>query len=103
MPDGVPTHTNANSAFCSPWIVVEREPEATRLEVAGDDLLEAGLEDRNLATTEPFDFVRIDIDTDDLVTQLCKTGGGYQPDVVRSNYRNRGHVSESNVYRGGAE
>ena len=91
LPDGVPTQTNANCAVLSPSVVVEGKAQAAGLEVLDDDLLQAWLVDRQLASTEPFHLARVDVDADDLIAQLGETGGGDQTNVVRPDDSDGGH------------
>ena len=72
-------------------VVVERKVQASSLDVLDDDLFQPRLVNRQLAAPEPLDFPRVDVDADDLVAQLCETGGCYQPNVVGPDYCDVGH------------
>ena len=47
-----------------------------------DELLEAGLVDRDLAALEARDLVGVDVDAPDLVAELGEAGGGDEADVA---------------------
>ena len=72
-------------------LVVERKVQASSLDVLDDDLFQPRLVNRQLAAPEPLDFGRVDVNADDLVAELCETGGGYQPNVVGPDYCDVGH------------
>ena len=48
----------------------------------GDQLLEAGLVDRDLAALEALDLVGVDVDAPDLVAELGEAGRGDEADVA---------------------
>ena len=75
--------------------VVEGELEASGLGVLDDDLLEARLVDRKLATTEPLDLAGIDVDPDYLVAQLGEAGRRNQTNIVGTDNCDIGHVRAS--------
>ncbi len=81
--------------FAQALVVVEGEPQTTGFEVLNDNFFEARLVDRQLATTKPLHFARVDVDADDLVAQLRETGGGYQPNVICPDDCDVGHYQPS--------
>ena len=91
MPDGVPTHTNANWRSAQTLDVVQREAQAARLDVLDDDLFQARLVDWQLAAPEPLHFARVDVDAHDLVAQLREAGGGDQPNIIGADDGDIGH------------
>ena len=76
-------------------VVVEREAQASGLEVLDDDFFQPRLVNRQLAAPEPLHFARVDVDADDLVAELSETGGGYQPNVIGSDDCDVGHCAAS--------
>src|SRR5205085_5290533 len=65
-----------------------REGQAAFLDVALDELLEAGLVDRDLTGFESRDLSLVDIDARDVVSALGKTRTGNQADVAGPNDTN---------------
>jgi len=49
------------------------------VDVAAQQLLEAGLVDRDLASIQTGDLVRIDVQADDVVAALRETGAATRP------------------------
>ena len=49
--------------------------------MAGDELLETGLPDRDPALLEALDLGRVDVDAPDIVAELGEAGGGHEADV----------------------
>jgi hypothetical protein len=49
------------------------------------DFLEAGFVDRNFASLERFDFPRVVIDADDIVTDIGETGARDEANITGTN------------------
>ena len=64
------------------------EAEPFGFHIAGNQRIEAGLEDRNLATLQRVDLAEILVDAGDLVAEIRKTGAGDQSDIARANHGN---------------
>ena len=64
------------------------EIEPLGLDVGGDQRIEPGLEDRDLAATQRCDLVGILVDAGDLVAEIRKAGAGNQPHIARANHGN---------------
>ena len=69
------------------------EGEPPGLDVAGDQRIEARLEDRNLAPLQRIDLAGILVDASDLVAEIRKTGAGDQPDIACANHGNPHELS----------
>ena len=63
------------------------ELQAAGLTIGCDDFVQARFEDRNLARFQPRDLGSVDIDADDIVADLGKTGAGHQADIARAENR----------------
>src|SRR5262249_32952597 len=78
-----------------PFFVVEGETQASSLDVLADDFFQPRLVNRQLAAAGPIAFAWVNVDSDNLVAQLCETGGGYQSNVIGSDYSDVGHCLRS--------
>ena len=67
---------------------IGREVEALGLDIGGDEFVEAGLVDRNLAAMQGGDLAGILVHAGDLVAEIRKTGAGNQPHIARANHGN---------------
>ena len=76
------------------------EGEAALLDIAADDVLEAGLEDRHDAVGQTLDLRRVDIDAGDLVADIGEAGASHQADVTRSENGDLHGVSTGSIERG---
>ncbi len=63
------------------------ERRADRPSVAGDELVEPGLEDRDLAALQGRDLVGVLIDAYDRMAEVGEAGAGDQPDIARADHR----------------
>src|SRR5207253_197558 len=61
------------------------ELQAPLADVAVDDLVEAGLVDRDLSLLQSLDFFGVDVDAADVVTEVGQARAGDQADVARPN------------------
>ena len=64
--------------------VIAGEVEPTGGNVAGDQLFELRLVDRQMALTQGGNPILIDIDAGDVVSEIGETGAGYETDVARA-------------------
>ncbi len=64
------------------------EAEPPGLDVAGDQRIEARLEDRNLAPLQRVDLAGVLVDAGDVVAEIRKAGAGDQPHIARANHGN---------------
>src|SRR5205823_10189849 len=71
------------------------EGQLATLHGVGHQLSEAGLMDGRISALEPRDLSLVDIDTDDLMTEIGKTYGGGQPDITGANDGNGTHILKS--------
>ena len=62
----------------------DHEAQAPRPQALLDEPVEAVLDDRDLATGQPSDLVRVDVGARDLVAEMGEAGSGRQPDVARA-------------------
>ncbi len=60
--------------------------EVQALGVARQQLLQAGLVDRNLAAAQALDLGRVDVHAPHLAAQLGEAGGGHQPDIAGADH-----------------
>src|SRR5262249_18255747 len=72
-------------------VVVKSEAKPLGFEVLNDDFFQPRFVNRKLATPESLYFARVDVDADNLVAQFSETGGGNQPDVIRTDDCDIGH------------
>jgi hypothetical protein len=63
---------------------IGREAQPSFADVLADDLVEAGLVDRDLALVEGVDLLDVDIDTDHVVAEVGEAGAGHEAHVARS-------------------
>ena len=68
-------------------VQIGREAEPPRGGVAGDQLVEAGLEDRDLAALEAFDLAGILVDAGDRYAEFGKARARDQADISRPDHR----------------
>ena len=74
----------------------------SRPRLLGDELAEAGLEDRNPARLEILDPLRDDVADDHVVAQVGEAGGGHEPDPARAQDADRGpfaHLTAANGFK----
>src|SRR3546814_8106710 len=67
------------------------------LDVARDQVVEAGLKDRDFAALQGRDALRILVDASDRMAEFGETGAGYQADIAGTDHRNarsEEHTSE---------
>src|ERR1700677_3170991 len=64
----------------------EREP-ACRL-IGERQFAQAGLVNRNTALSQTYDFVLVDLNTDDLMTKIGQTGPRNKPDIAGTDHYN---------------
>ena len=57
------------------------------LTLDGDQRVEPGLEDRDLAAAQGCDLAGILVDAGDLVAEIGKAGAGHQSHIARANHR----------------
>ena len=77
---------NSTSELSTASLVLGREREASLLHVALDQLLEAGLVDRDLAAFELRDLLRVDVGTDHLHAELGEARPGDEADVAGADH-----------------
>jgi hypothetical protein len=75
------------SASVTPSAKVRREAEPAGADILGDQLLQAGLEDRHLARQKRGDLPLVLVDANDLMSEIGKTGSGDEADIARSDHR----------------
>ena len=63
-----------------------RETQAARLDIAGDQVFEAGFVYRQPAVAQHFDSGGILVDADDIRAELGKPGGGHEADITGSDH-----------------
>ena len=63
------------------------EGEPSRLDIVGDELGEAGLEDRHLAPLQGRDLARVLVDAGDHMAEIGKAGPRHEADIARSDHR----------------
>ncbi|MGX1006448.1 hypothetical protein AB7M69_000805 [Bradyrhizobium japonicum] len=63
------------------------EVEPLGLHIGRDQLVEAGLVDRNLAAMKRRDLLLVLVDAGDVVTEIRKAGSGHQSHIARSDHR----------------
>ena len=66
--------------------VLGRERQAPRAQIALDDVLQAGLVDRDLALLERRDLGFVLVGADDLHAELREAGAGHETDVPGSDH-----------------
>ena len=86
-PVGVPTAMKMICALRTPRASSVVKVSRFSRPVAADQLLQAGLVDRDLAPLQQPDLRRIVVDADDLVPVFRETGARHQPDVPSSDDR----------------
>ncbi len=69
------------------------EAQPAAFDVAGDEPVEAGLEDRHDALLERLDLARVLVDADDVVAEIGKAGAGDQPDIAGPDDRDTHGIS----------
>ncbi len=79
----VPTQTMTMSRAAGS-LEVDGEPQAPAAEALGHELVEPGFVDRQVALVQARDAGLIDVETDDLVAQVCQAGSGDESDVAGS-------------------
>src|SRR5262249_47933298 len=67
---------------------VGRERQTALLDVALDQLLQAGLVNRHLAGPQARNLLFVDVDADDVVSALRETRPGNQPDIAGPDHTN---------------
>ena len=72
---------NWNAPCRTPAGDVRGELQAARLRIAADDVLEAGLVDRDFAALQTGDLGRVDVDADHVIADLGKAGARHQAHV----------------------
>ena len=82
-PDG--DKDGVRTLHCRPQIGGEAEPPGCP--VGGDQLLEAGFEDRHLAALQPRDLLPVLIDANHRHAELGETRPRYQPDIPGPDHR----------------
>ncbi len=67
---------------------IEGERQPTRFHVLGHQLIQAGLENRDLAVQQGVDLRLVLVDTDHLVPEIGKTGTRDQAHIARADHHN---------------
>jgi hypothetical protein len=62
--------------------VIKRKAKSSGIDVLDDDFFEAWLVDRQLASPKPLHLARVNVDSDNLVAELCETCGCDQSNIV---------------------
>jgi hypothetical protein len=63
------------------------EAQPSILDVVGDQLFEAGLEDRDAAGEQRFDLARVLVDADHFMAEIGKTNAGNKSDITGTDHR----------------
>jgi hypothetical protein len=73
---------------------VDCETQPSGLDVRRHHRIEAGLENRNLASKQRFDLAGILVHAGDLVAEIGKAGAGHQPHIARANHGDAHNLSD---------
>jgi len=66
---------------------IHGEGQAAGGDVAGDQIVQAGLVDRNFAALQPLDLAGVLVDASDVHAEFRKAGAGDQADIARADHR----------------